>query len=65
MGREQGEVLQFAVCGGGGLIMVMRDYVNIDTKPSWRKKAKSWSRKNKDPLLLVSLVLLASLVGGY
>lgn len=45
--------------------MVMQDYVNIDTKPSWRKKAKAWIRKNKEPLLLVSLVLLASFVGGY
>ena len=45
--------------------MVRRDYVNIDTRPSWRKKAKSWARKHKEPLLLVSLVLLAALAGGY
>ena len=45
--------------------MVMRDYVNIDTKPSWVKKAKVWIRKHKEPILLVSLVLLAALVGGY
>lgn len=44
--------------------MVMRDYVNIDTKPSWRKKARAWARKHKEPLLLVSLVLLAALAGG-
>lgn len=44
--------------------MVMRDYVNIDTKPSWSKKATRWIRKNKEPILLVSLVLLAALVGG-
>ena len=45
--------------------MVMRDYVNIDTKPSWRKKALVWARKHKEPIILVALVLLASLVGGY
>ena len=45
--------------------MVMRDYVNIDTKPSWRRKSASWLRKNKEPIILVSLVLLAALAGGY
>lgn len=45
--------------------MVMRDYVNRDTKPSWRKKAMVWMRKHKEPILLVSLVLLAALAGGY
>lgn len=40
------------------------DYVNRDTAPSWRKKATSWLRKHKEPLILVSLVLLASLAGS-
>ena len=44
--------------------MVKRDYVNVNTKPSWRKKAKSWVRKNKEQIILVSLVLLAALAGG-
>ena len=41
------------------------DYVNIDTKPSWRRKYTNWLRKHKEPILLFSLVLLASLAGGY
>ena len=45
--------------------MVMRDYVNVNTKPSWRKKATSWLRKHKEPIILVSLVILAALAGGY
>ena len=45
--------------------MVMQDYVNRNTKPSWRKNAKAWARKNKEPILLVSLVILAALAGGY
>ena len=45
--------------------MVMRDYVNVNTKPSWSKKARAWARKNKEPILLVSLVVLAAFVGGY
>ena len=44
--------------------MVMQDYVNRDTKPSWRKKAKVLIRKHKEPILLLSLVLLASLAGS-
>lgn len=43
--------------------MVIIDYVNRNTKPSWRKKALAWMRKHKEPILLVSLVLLASLAG--
>ena len=45
--------------------MVMRDYVNVNTKPSWRKKARAWVLKNKEPIILVSLVILAALAGGY
>ena len=45
--------------------MVMRDYVNIDTNPSWRKKARAWVLKNKEPIILVSLVILAALAGGH
>lgn len=44
--------------------MVMHDYVNRNTKPSWRKKAKAWIRKHKEPLLLLSIVLIASLAGS-
>ena len=44
--------------------MVMQDYVNRNTKPSWHKKAKSWIRKHREPLLLLSIVLLASLAGS-
>lgn len=44
--------------------MVMLDYVNRNTKPSWSKKATSWLRKHKEPLLLISIVLLASLAGS-
>ena len=44
--------------------MVMQDYVNRNTKPSWQKRAKVWLRKNREPLLLFSMVLLASLVGS-
>ena len=44
--------------------MVMQDYVNRNTKPSWRKKATSWLRKYKEPLLLLSIVLVASLAGS-
>lgn len=40
------------------------DYVNRNTKPSWRKKAKALAMKHKEPLLLLSLVLLASLAGS-
>lgn len=44
--------------------MVMQDYVNSNTKPSLSKKAKTWARKHKEPLLLLSIVLLASLAGS-
>ena len=44
--------------------MVMQDYVNRNTKPSWRKKARSWIRKHREPLLLLSIVLVASLAGS-
>lgn len=44
--------------------MVMQDYVNRNTTPSWRKKAMVWLIKHKEPLLLLSLVLLASLAGS-
>lgn len=44
--------------------MVMRDYVNVNTKPSWQRKAKALIRKHKEPIILVSLVLLASLAGS-
>ena len=44
--------------------MVMQDYANRNTKPSWQKKAASWLRKNKEPLLLLSIVLIASLAGS-
>ena len=44
--------------------MVMRDYVNRNTAPSWRKKAKAFVIKHKEPIILVSLVLLASLAGS-
>lgn len=44
--------------------MVMRDYVNRNTAPSWRKKVKAWIIKHREPLLLLSIVLLASLAGS-
>ena len=44
--------------------MVMLDYVNRNTKPSWRKKANAWARKNREPLLLFLIVLVASLAGS-
>ena len=44
--------------------MVMQDYVNRNTAPSWRKKIKALIRKHKEPIILVSLVLLASLAGS-
>ena len=44
--------------------MVMQDYVNRNTKPSLSKKAKVLARKHKEPLLLLSIVLLASLAGS-
>lgn len=44
--------------------MVMQDYVNRNTKPSWRKKTKEWAMKHKEPLLLLSIVLVASLAGS-
>ena len=44
--------------------MVMRDYINRNTNPSWQKKAKALIRKHKEPIILVSLVLLASLAGS-
>ena len=44
--------------------MVMRDYVNRNTAPSWSKKATSWLRKHREPLLLLSIVLVASLAGS-
>lgn len=44
--------------------MVMQDYVNRDTAPSWRKNAKSLIRKHKEPLLLLLIILLASLAGS-
>ena len=44
--------------------MVMHDYANRDTAPSWRKKATSWLRRHREPLLLFSMVLLASLAGS-
>ena len=44
--------------------MVMRDYVNVNTKPSWQRTAKSWLRKHREPLLLLSIVLVASLAGS-
>ena len=40
------------------------DYVNRNTKPSLSKKAKALIRKHKEPIILVSLVLLASLAGS-
>ena len=40
------------------------DYVNRNTAPSWRKKARSWLRKYREPLLLLSIVLVASLAGS-
>lgn len=43
---------------------MIHDYVNRDTAPSWRKKAKALIRKHKEPIVLVSLVLLASLAGS-
>ena len=45
--------------------MVMQDYVNRDTAPSWRKKYTNWLMKHKEPLLLLFIVLVASLAGGY
>ena len=44
--------------------MVMRDYVNRNTAPSWRKKANVLVRNYKEPLILLSIVLLASLAGS-
>ena len=44
--------------------MVIIDYVNRNTKPSWRRKAKAWARKHREPLLLLSIVLVASLAGS-
>ena len=44
--------------------MVIHDYVNRNTKPSWQKRAKVWLRKHREPLLLLSIVLLASLAGS-
>lgn len=44
--------------------MVIIDYVNRNTKPSWRMKYSNWLRKYKEPLILLSLVLLASLAGS-
>lgn len=44
--------------------MVMQDYVNRNTKPSWQKRAKALIRKHKEPIILVSLVLVASLAGS-
>lgn len=44
--------------------MVMQDYVNRNTKPSWLKKANALIRKHKEPLLLLSIVLVASLAGS-
>ena len=44
--------------------MVMQDYINRDTKPSWSKKTKAWAMKHKEPLLLLSIVLVASLAGS-
>ena len=44
--------------------MVMQDYVNRNTAPSWRKKARSLIRKHREPLLLLSIVLVASLAGS-
>ena len=40
------------------------DYVNRNTKPSWRKKTKAWIMKHREPLLLLSIVLVASLAGS-
>lgn len=40
------------------------DYVNRNTKPSWSKKAIALIRKHREPLLLLSIVLLASLAGS-
>lgn len=44
--------------------MVMQDYVNRNTKPSLSKKAKAWARKHREPLLLLSIVFVASLAGS-
>ena len=44
--------------------MVMTDYVNRNTAPSWSRKARALIRKNKEPLILLSIVLLASLAGS-
>ena len=44
--------------------MVMQDYVNRNTKPSWLKKTKAWIMKHREPLLLLSIVLVASLAGS-
>ena len=44
--------------------MVMLDYVNRNTKPSWRRRYTNWLRKHKEPLILLSIVLLASLAGS-
>ena len=40
------------------------DYVNRDTAPSWRKKVNVLVRKYKEPLILLSIVLVASLAGS-
>ena len=40
------------------------DYVNRNTKPSWRKKTNVLVRKYKEPLILLSIVLVASLAGS-
>ena len=44
--------------------MVMQDYVNRNTKPSWQKRVARCLRKHREPLLLLSIVLLASLAGS-
>ena len=44
--------------------MVIRDYVNVNTKPSWQRKSTNWIMKHKEPLLLLLIVLLASLAGS-
>ena len=44
--------------------MVMQDYVNRNTKPSLSKKAKAWARKHREPRLLLSMALVASLAGS-
>ena len=44
--------------------MVMQDFVNRNTKHSWRRKYTNWLRKHREPLLLLSIVLVASLAGS-